>query len=423
MNQKISRLAAATAITTSLFVSSVFAQDAAPIADTPKAETPTEAPVATTSASAAPVEAPVATTPESAAPAEAPVATATESTVPVETAPVVAAIEAEAPVAEAPKEKASKKKESSFKLTGNVQAQAIKSLYDNDADNTLDNSFLRANIGGKFTSESFEAVINLRIFSPAFGNTIEGKSYDKISADTYYANYKWDTEYGKFNVQFGRFRTDWTVAGNFGTYVDVHLNKRGFLARDYQHDAIAFGFEKGISTFNALLGTYDSKFNTGYIRLEETLKFGDAKIGAAYRVNALDVIQHTAQPTHRAAARASYYFQKNFGLYGEVALIATGDGENLKAPNALKSEYAQDTKYVPFFVGLEIPTAGIFNNVYAELEYVSHRDELNADADNLAWTVSLIKKLGSHSKIQLTAFSEKKTSDVALAARFTATIK
>jgi hypothetical protein len=35
----------------------------------------------------------------------------------------------------------------------------------------------------------------------------------------------------------------------------------------------------------------------------------------------------------------------------------------------------------------------------------------------------LIKKIGSHSKIQLTAFSEKKASDVALAARFTATIK
>ena len=313
--------------------------------------------------------------------------------------------------------------ESTFKLTGNVQAQAIKSLYDNDADNTLDNSFLRANVGGKFSSENFDAVINLRIFSPGFGNTIEGKNYDKILADTYYANYKWDTEYGKLNFQFGRFRTDWSVAGNFGTYVDVHLNKRGFLSRDYQHDAFAFGFENGISTFNALLGTYDAKFNTGYIRFEETLKFGDAKVSAAYRVNALDVIQHTAQLTHRAAARASYYFQKNFGLYGEVALIATGDGENLKVANAIKPEYAQDTQYVPFFVGVEIPTAGIFNNVYAELEYVSHRDELNAGADELAWTVSLIKKIGSHSKIQLTAFSEKKASDVALAARFTATIK
>ena len=115
-------------------------------------------------------------------------------------------------------------KESTFKLTGNVQAQAIKALYDNDADNTLDNSFLRANIGAKYDSDRLSAVINLRIFSPAFGNTIEGKNYDKISADTYYANYKWDTEYGKFNFQFGRFRTDWSVGGNFGTYVDVALN-------------------------------------------------------------------------------------------------------------------------------------------------------------------------------------------------------
>ena len=228
---------------------------------------------------------------------------------------------------------------------------------------------LRANVGVKYDSDNFNAVINLRIFSPAFGNTIDGKSYDKISADTYFANYKWDTEYGKFNLQFGRFRTDWSVGGNFGTYVDVLLDKRGFLSRDYQHDAVSFGYEKGVSSFSALLGTYDAKFNTGYIRFEETLKFEDAKVSLAYRVNALDPIQHTAQVTHRVAGRASYYFQKNFGLYGEVALIATGDGENLKAANAIKPEYAQDSKYVPFFVGLEIPTGGFLNNLYAELEY------------------------------------------------------
>ncbi len=314
-------------------------------------------------------------------------------------------------------------KESVIKPTGNVQAQTIKSLYDNKADNTLDNSFLRANVGVKFDSDNFNAVINLRIFSPAFGNTIDGKSYDKISADTYFANYKWDTEYGKFNLQFGRFRTDWSVGGNFGTYVDVLLDKRGFLSRDYQHDAVSFGYEKGVSSFSALLGTYDAKFNTGYIRFEETLKFEDAKVSLAYRVNALDPIQHTAQVTHRVAGRASYYFQKNFGLYGEVALIATGDGENLKAANAIKPEYAQDSKYVPFFVGLEIPTGGFLNNLYAELEYISNRDELQADADALAWTVTFIKKIGSRSKVQFNLYSEKKASDVALAARFTSTIK
>ncbi|WP_233143170.1 hypothetical protein [Fibrobacter sp. UWR2] len=419
MNQNFAKLAAAAVITTSLFASNVFAQDAAPAAEAPVAAAPAaEAPAAETSAAAPAVETPV---------AEAPVAEAPAAETSAEAAPAV-----EAPVAEAPKAEAAApekaKEEPAFKLTGNVQAQAIKAVYDNDADNTLDNSFLRANIGGKFTSGDFEAVINIRIFSPAFGNKVkdgDGKnfSFDKISADTYYAKYKWNTDFGDFSAQFGRFRTDWTVAGNFGTYVDVHLNKRGFLARDYQHDALGFGFDKGISSFSLLLGTYDNKFDTGYLRAEETVKLGDAKISAAYRGNLLDPIQHTAEVSHRIAGRASYYFAKNLGLYGEVAYITTGDGENLSAPNGIKSEYAQGTDYVPFFVGVEIPTAGILNSLYAELEYVGDRDEIQAGADELAWTVSLIKKFGKHSKIQLSAYSEKELSDVAIAARFTASIQ
>ena len=419
MNQNFTKLAAAAVITTSLFASNVFAQDAAPAAEAPVAAAPAaEAPAAEAPAAAPAVESPV---------AEAPVAEAPAAETSAEAAPAV-----EAPVAEAPKAEAAApekaKEEPVFKLTGNVQTQAIKAVYDNDADNTLDNSFLRANIGGKFTSGDFEAVINIRIFSPTFGNKVkdgDGKnfSFDKISADTYYAKYKWNTDFGDFSAQFGRFRTDWTVAGNFGTYVDVHLNKRGFLARDYQHDALGFGFDKGISSFSLLLGTYDNKFDTGYLRAEETVKLGDAKISAAYRGNLLDPIQHTAEVSHRIAGRASYYFAKNLGLYGEVAYITTGDGENLSAANAIKSEYAQGTDYVPFFVGVEIPTAGILNSLYAELEYVGNRDEIQADADELAWTVSLIKKFGKHSKIQLSAYSEKELSDVAIAARFTASIQ
>jgi hypothetical protein len=423
MNQNFAKLAAAAVITTSLFASNVFAQDAAPAAEAPVAA----APAAEAQAAEAPAAAPAVETPVAEAPvAEAPAASAPVAEAPAEAAPVAA------PVAEAPKVEAAApekaKEEPAFKLTGNVQAQAIKAVYDNDADNTLDNSFLRANIGGKYTSGDFEAVINIRIFSPAFGNKVkdgDGKnfSFDKISADTYYAKYKWNTDFGDFSAQFGRFRTDWTVAGNFGTYVDVHLNKRGFLARDYQHDALGFGFDKGISSFSLLLGTYDNKFDTGYLRAEETVKLGDAKISAAYRGNLLDPIQHTAEVSHRIAGRASYYFAKNLGLYGEVAYITTGDGENLSAPNGIKSEYAQGTDYVPFFVGVEIPTAGILNSLYAELEYVGDRDEIQAGADELAWTVSLIKKFGKHSKIQLSAYSEKELSDVAIAARFTASIQ
>jgi hypothetical protein len=111
------------------------------------------------------------------------------------------------------------------------------------------------------------------------------------------------------------------------------------------------------------------------------------------------------------------------GLYGEVAYIYTGDSENLNASNAINPEYAQGSEYVPFFVGIEIPTAGFLNSLYAELEYLSNRDELQADADAVAWTVSLIKKIDKRSKIQLSAYSENEVSDVAIAARFTATVQ
>ena len=71
------------------------------------------------------------------------------------------------------------KEEPAFKLTGNVQAQAIKAVYDNDADNTLDNSFLRANIGGKYSSDDFEEVIDISIISTALGI----KTVDDVTVD------------------------------------------------------------------------------------------------------------------------------------------------------------------------------------------------------------------------------------------------
>lgn len=345
-------------------------------------------------------------------------ATVNNETVQAPAAEVAPAAPAEKPAA----------KEPTFKLTGNVQTQAIKALYDNGKDNTLDGSFLRANFGGKFTAGDFEAVLNIRFFSPVFGTKVEvgddkTSTIDKFSADTYYAKYKWDLGFGTLSTQFGRFRTDWSVGGNFGTYVDVDLNKRGFLARDYQHSAWQVGLESGISTFTAFVAADDANLNTGYFRAEEALKLGDAKLAVAYHGNVFDPFQHTAEVTHRIAGRADYHFAKNFGLYGEIAYITTGDDENLSAANAIKSEYGQGTSYLPFFVGVEIPTGGIFNNVYAELEYVGDREDFQAGADELAWAVTFIKKVGSRTKFQVTAYSEKEVSDVALAARVTATIQ
>ena len=306
--------------------------------------------------------------------------------------------------------------EEKITLNGNVQTQGTKALYDNDKDNNLDGFWFRANLGGKYNSEDFEGQINIRMYAQNVGN--------KIQADTYWGKYKYKAGDALLSLKLGHWKTDWSRSGNFGTYIDQNLKKRGFLARDYSHDAFEFGYKQSISELSVMLATTDENFNTGYIRIQEDLKFNDAlKASLAYRVNAIDPIQNTAVLTHRVAAKVSYEIMKNFGLYGEVAVIATGEDEDLAtAENAVEPEYKQDTQYIPFFVGIEIPTNGILSNLYAEFEYVKDREDFEEGADDFAWTVGIVKKINSHLKIQYNIYSEKEISDVAMGLRLTTSL-
>jgi hypothetical protein len=69
-------------------------------------------------------------------------------------------------------------------------------------------------------------------------------------------------------------------------------------------------------------------------------------------------------------------------------------------------------------VGIELPTAGLFDNLMFELEHISDRDELmkNEDASDYGWTVGMIKSFG-RTKAQLNFFSEDELNDVAAALR------
>ncbi|MCK9181450.1 MAG: hypothetical protein M0P13_01035 [Fibrobacteraceae bacterium] len=316
--------------------------------------------------------------------------------------------------------------EGEFGLTGNVQTQATKALYDNDTDENLSSFFFRSNFGGKYTSDDFDGEVNIRMYATKFGN-VSGQ--DRFQADTYYGNYKWALSSSKLNLKLGHWKTDYSRGGNFGSYVDQLVSKRGFLARDYSHDAFELGWQAGPSTLTAMLATSDAKFNTGYVKVEDKLKIADPfEVNLGYRVNAIDPIQYTAVMTHRMDLRANFEVMPKFSVYGEVAAIITGKDDavndsSISEGTAVKPEYKQDTNYFPFYVGLEIPTAGIFDKAFVEVEYVKDRDELNADADNAAWTVGIVKKIGSRTKAQVSAYSEKEISDVALAARISTTIK
>lgn len=324
-----------------------------------------------------------------------------------------------------------------FGLKGNVQTQATKMIADKD--NNLSSFWIRANIGGQYKSENFDALVMLRIFAPQFGNKIkdgDGKttSYDKILADLYWANYKWAYNDHAFNLKIGHWKTDWSQSTHFGTYIDKDLTARGLWMRDYSHNAIEFGWQTGYSNFSAMLATRDNKANTGYIRIEEDLKFDfplEAKF--AYRVNAIDPIQNTAYVTHRLATYLSFNPVEVLRFYGEYGYIFTqddGNKENVSNFVAPEYKYLKSASYQPFYIGAEFAPykdcfmSYLMSSLYVEWEHINDRASLTGGKkiDDWAWTVAWAKKVGK-SKLQFSVYSGNEISDVGFAFRLTSTIK
>lgn len=308
-------------------------------------------------------------------------------------------------------------------LKANVQTQGSK-MFD-DEDNNLSSFWFRANVGAQYKSENLDGQVMLRIFAPEFGNTIEGKAYDKISADLYWANYKWAlNDSHKLNLKFGHWKTNWSESSFFGTYIDVPLTSRGLESSDKALNGVEVGWGFGISQLNVMLATTDSKWNTGYLRIEEDLKFSfPLTLNLAYRVNALDNIQNTTYTTHRFAAKAAYEIAKKFRVYGELAFLTTSEDDdvNVNAANYVNTQdgYLKPGEtYVPFYLGVEIPTP-ILDHLYAEVEYIKDRDQLSSkqpDADDLGWALTLVKNAGK-AKVQFGVYSGEKVSDVGIASR------
>ncbi len=317
-------------------------------------------------------------------------------------------------------------------LKGNVQTQVTKSLADDN--NNFSSGWIRANVGGQYKSESLDGLIMLRIFAPEFGNKLSDgaktSNYDKILADLYWVNYKWVLGADMVNLKIGRWKTDWSQSTNFGTYIDKDLTKRGLWMRDYSHNAVELGWKHGLNQLNAMVAAKNGTANQGYVRVEDDMKFSfPLEVKAAYRANVIDVVQNTAAITHRVAAYASYAFVPHLRLYGEYACLYTQDEDiNKEAKNYVGPESAYFTQgdyYQPFYVGLEIPTFDILSNLMFEMEYIKDRADLSKsqpDADDLAWTVALVKSIGK-SKLQFSVYSEETLSDVGLAFRLTSTFK
>ena len=157
-------------------------------------------------------------------------------------------------------------------------------------------------------------------------------------------------------MKLGHWKTDTEGAGNFGGYLDQNLSKRGFLVRDYAHDAFELGWKMAGNQLNVMVGTDDGNFNKGYLRVNDDLKLGEAlKLGLGYRANVLDPMQYSAVLTHVVDFRARYQGSKQLAVYAEAAAIMTGKDDKVNAASieagaAVKPLYSQDTQYFPNFL-------------------------------------------------------------------------
>lgn len=337
----------------------------------------------------------------------------------------------------------------------NVQTQVTRSVSEDTV--LFSSGWIRANLGGTYKSENLDALIMLRIFAPEFGNVLSNGTktgnYDKILADLYWINYKWNLPGSNLNLKIGRWKTDWSQSTHFGTYIDGPLNKRGLWMRDYSHNAVELGWKHSFNQLNVMAGVRDGKANAGYIRIEDDAKLPwiPLELKLAYRGNVLDQMNHTSYMTHRLAAYASYTFMPNLRLYGEYGLLYTQDDDldnkvydengkiKTKETGLIHNYQAQELSfmnkdgkmYMPFYVGAELPVSivpginTVLSNFFFEVEYLKNRGEVDPkkpNASDLAWTIAMARTIGK-SKLQFSVYNEDGAGDVGLAFRLTTTIK
>jgi len=308
-----------------------------------------------------------------------------------------------------------------FDLTGSLQLQAQKAVYDNGTENNLDDFFGRVNIGGLFKAPDMQAFINIRAFPEGFGyEPIIGAAFDstaqsveiqktkiaKFQVEQAWFKYIW----GSTSLLIGRFYKTTSKSVSFGNYIDQDV-PGGFQLKVYYHHAAELSIVTGMLTSSLLLGAGDSKLNTGYLRIFECIKPVDGlTIAAAYRSNAFDPIyDENAEVFNRFSLNADYRIMKDLVPYVEFGVIQKVD----------------DEYDLPLLIGCKVPTSSILSALGFELEFLNDR-KVGGDDVPVLWNIYFDKTAGEHTKFQAAVYSDpagKSASDVRIALRMTATLK
>jgi len=322
----------------------------------------------------------------------------------------------------APDAPAPAKPASVLELNGSIQLQAQKALWDNNSENILDDFFGRANLGGTFKSDNFQANINIRAFPEGFGyEPIIGAAFDsstnavevqktkiaKFQIEQAWVKYLWGTT----SLQLGRFDRSLAKTPNLGNYIDQEPSG-GYMAKGYYHHATELTVTTGLLSSAILLGAGDAKLNTGYLRIYESISpVTGMNIGAGYRSNLFDIAYNeNATILNRFSFVADYQVMKDLTPYVEFGILQ-------KATN--------DEYDMPLLVGCKIPTASFFSTLAFELEIMSGR-KIGGEDVPVLWNLYLDKKVGTRTRFQTGIFADPlgtKATDVKLAVRMTSLLK
>lgn len=413
-------------LTSLVFASAVFAQEATPAAAPAQETAPaaqaveaTPAEAAAPATEAAPAQEAAAPAAEEAAPAQEAAAPAAEEAAPVQEAAAPAAEEAApaeevaAPAAEeaAPAEDVSKvavkapiqeevveeiiyvkkkpnkklleKEKYSFDILADFEIQAGKTLWITEDDENRDNLEEwtgKANLATVFESDDFVGVLALELYPGDNESTKEerGEINDYIKLTEAWA---WQrTKY--FNFKLGRWDNTDKNGDYFGGYADGYL--AGFRSTQESENQVQFGFTPSeFLAMNISLISTGKNLNTGDLRAQ--FSFHDLpsierlKVDFTYRSNLFDeVYESDSDIKHNISFKGFLPIMKDhIGLFVEAALLGL-DGqeeeEYIDKKGKKRTRTVDSDWYTPITGGLMFETP-VVDKIILEAEYVPNRDE------------------------------------------------
>jgi hypothetical protein len=334
-----------------------------------------------------------------------------------------------------------------LELTGSVQVQAQRALWENFAPgkkhDNLDEFWGRANLGVKFKAKDFSSEVNIRAFPEGWGyepltGLVIKDSTDTISLSTLktsIAKFQIEQAWVKYmykyvDVRVGRYFTTVSKTISAGNYLDQDPGM-GFQTKIAYHNAVDVTFKTGFASTNVLLGATDLKLNTGYLRVYETINPTKAfSAGIGYRANLFDLAKNEyANLEHRLALNAEYQVIPDLKPYVELGLVKKNAARNQITGVTLSGQ--KDITTYPVLVGVCIPTGGILNAFNFEVEYVDGREVTNVkDKKKVDSPLSIgfyvDKKLSARARFQIGLLSDAagtSAGDMRVALRFTSALK